>query len=178
VNARRMEALLWTLALGMLLLGAARWRGADAAGEAPAGALAVTPAEPRRVPRERLAAAGATITGGNPFRLDRAPAPLGFTPPGMPGMPMGPGMMPGMPTGEMPIYAPPPPPRPALAVSGIVGPPWQALLEGVPGREGAVVVRAGDVLGDLRIRDIDQNVVVVAAPDTTWRLTVRNPWQQ
>jgi hypothetical protein len=163
VNRRRMEALLWILALAVVLLGWSRWRRAEPEVRAPAGALATSPPEPRRVPRDRLAAAGRTVTGGNPFRLDRAPAPIGFAQPGMMGPPA--------------EYVPPPPPRPQLFVSGIVGPPWQALLEGVPGREGAVVVKRGDVLGDLRIRDITERVVVVASPDTTWRLTVRNPWQ-
>jgi hypothetical protein len=172
MSRRRMEALLWILTLAVVLLGWSRWRRAEPETRAPAGALSTTPPEPRRVPRDRLAAAGQTVTGGNPFRLDRAPAPIGFTQPGMMGMPG----MEGMP-GPIPEYAPPPPPRPQLLVSGIVGPPWQALLEGVPGREGAVVVKRGDVLGDLRIREITESVVVVASPDTTWRLAVRKPWQ-
>jgi hypothetical protein len=168
-----MEALLWILAVAVLLLGWSRWRRAEPAAAAPAAAIDATPPEPRRVPRDRLAAAGRTVTGGNPFRLDRVPAPIGFAQPGMAGMP---GMM-GMPGMPPPEYEPPPPPRPQLLVSGIIGPPWQAMLEGVPGREGAVVVKRGDVLGDLRIRDITESVVVVASPDTTWRLTVRKPWQ-
>jgi hypothetical protein len=117
------------------------------------------------VPAARLAAAARDVMGGNPFRLDRAPAPIGFAQPTA-----GPYAAP-------PSYEPPPPPRPQLAVSGIMGPPWQAVLEGVPGREGGVLVRKGDVLGELRIRDVTQTVVVVSAPDTTWRLSVRRPWQ-
>lgn len=167
-----MEILLWAAALLVLLAGWSRWRRAEPDASAPRSALTATPPEPRRIPRDRLAAAGQTVTGGNPFRLDRAPAPIGFVQPGIGGMPGMPGMM-----GPPPVYEPPPPPRPQLFVSGIVGPPWQALLEGVPGREGAVVVKRGDVLGDLRVREITQSVVVVASPDTTWRLTVRNPWQ-
>lgn len=164
-----MEAGLWVLALAVFLLGFDRWRGAEPDVPAPPSALQATPPEPRIVPRERLAAAGRTITGGNPFRLDRAPAPIPFAQPGMTGMG---GMMPGMP----PPYVPPPPPRPPLAVTGIVGPPWQAVLEGLPDQPGPVVVRRGDVFGDLRIRDVTRTTVVVSAPDTTWRLTVRT-WQ-
>ena len=170
MSRRRIEALLWVLALALVLLGWTRWRRAEPDAQAPPGALAATPPEPARVPRERLAAAARSVAGGNPFRLDRVPAPIGYDQPPVPGMP---GAFPGAP----PPYQPPPPMRPQLLVSGIVGPPWQALLEGVPGREGAVVVRRGDVLGDLRVRDITQTTVVVASPDTTWRLTVRNPWQ-
>lgn len=170
MKGRRMEALLWTLALAFALLGWQRWRGAEPTAVAPPGALEAVPPEPRRLPREALAAAGRTVAGGNPFRLDRVPAPIGFRQPGAPGFP-------GMP-GEPPPYAPPPPPRPQLAVSGIVGPPWQALLEGVPGREGsAVAVKRGDVLGELRIREVTRTTVVVSSPDTTWRLTVRKGWQ-
>lgn len=164
-----MEALLWILTLAVLVLGWSRWRRAEPAAQAPPSALAATPPEPRRVPRNRLQAAGQSVVGGNPFRLDRVPAPLGFN------QPVG-GMMPEM-MGAPPAFEPPPPERPQLFVSGIIGPPWQAMLEGVPGREGAVVVRHGDVLGDLRVREITQTVVVVASPDTTWRLPIRRPWQ-
>lgn len=170
MSRRRLETLLWALALAVALLGWARWRRAEPAADAPAGELSPTPPEPRHIPPGRLAAAARTVAGGNPFRLDRAPAPIGFARPGGPGMPDAFGASP-------PPYVPPPPPRPQLFVSGIVGPPWQALLEGVPGREGAVVVRRGDVLGDLRVHEITQTVVVVASPDTTWRLPVRRPWQ-
>ncbi|HEY0014670.1 MAG TPA: hypothetical protein VGC13_00065 [Longimicrobium sp.] len=170
MKGRRMEMILWILALLALVLGISRWRRAEPEVQAPPSALTATPAEPRRVPRDRLEAAAQSVAGGNPFRLDRVPAPLGFNQPGA-------GMMPGMPGMMPPPYEPPPPPRPQLFVSGIIGPPWQAMLEGVPGREGAVVVKRGDVLGDLRIREITQTVVVVASPDTTWRLPVRRPWQ-
>jgi hypothetical protein len=168
MNRRTMERLLWGLALAVLLLGWQRWRRAEPVAAAPAGALDAVPPEPRRVPGPRLAAAGRTVMGGNAFRLERAPAPLGFNRPLDGGMMMPP---------EPPPYVPPPPPRPQLAVSGIVGPPWQALLEGVPGREGAVIIKRGDVLGDLRIRDVTRTTVTVSAPDTTWRLTVRKGWQ-
>jgi hypothetical protein len=168
MNRRRMEAMLWVLALAVALLGWQRWRRAEPPAVEPASARSTSPPEPRRVPRERLAAAARSVVGANPFRLDRAPAPIGFN------QPADPGMMPG----GMPVYVPPPPPRPQLAVVGIVGPPWQALLEGVPGREGtAVAVKRGDVLGDLRIRDVTRTTVVVSAPDTTWRLTIRRAWQ-
>ncbi|HEX6042293.1 hypothetical protein [Longimicrobium sp.] len=165
MKGRRLEAMLWVLALLVLVLGWQRWRRAEPDADAPPSALQATPPEPRAVPRARLAAAGRAVVGGNPFRLDRAPAPIGFNQPGA--------MMPGMPA----PYVPPPPPRPQLAVTGIVGPPWQAVMEGIPGREGtSVVVRRGDVFGDLRIRDVTRTTVVVSAPDTTWRLTVRR-WQ-
>lgn len=169
MTRRRAEALLWLAALVLLAVGASRWR---AAAPAPPGAvpsaLSLTPPEPARVGAERLSDAVRTVAGGNPFRLDRVPAPVPFGEPAA-----GDGFGGGMP----PPYEPPPPPRPPLAVSGIAGPPWRAVLEGVPGREGGVVVQRGDVLGELRVRDVTSSTVVIAAPDTVWRLTLRRQWQ-
>jgi len=47
----------------------------------------------------------------------------------------------------------------------------------VPGRQGGTLVKSGDRLGDLRIRSVTRDQVVVQGADTTWRLTVRRPWQ-
>ena len=168
MSRRGWERLLWVAAFAMALGGWLRWR--TALPEAPGLAAGVAAAPARDLPpsRGRLEGASRSIAAANPFRLDRVPAPLGFARPGTGSMDMG------MPS---PPYIPPPPPRPALYVSGIVGPPWRALLEGVPGRDGAVPVSAGTVLGELRIRSVTRDQVVVVGPDTTWRLPVRKPWQ-
>jgi hypothetical protein len=71
-------------------------------------------------------------------------------------------------------------PRPTLSLLGIVwdgGRDPTALVEGLPGIEGSRVVRRGEHLGDLRIRTIAPNHVIVLGPDTTWILTVREPWR-
>lgn len=167
MSRRVAEAALWALAAAALVLGGARWRdalgAAEAAGTPP---VLLSPAAPVRVGPERLREAARHVVAGNPFRLDRAPAPLSATDLAASGADPG-----------MPHPYQPPPPRPQLSVSGIAGPPWRAVLEGVPGREDGVVVQRGDELGDLRIRDVTATTVVVAAPDTTWRLPVRRPWQ-
>lgn len=118
---------------------------------------------PRTFDSQSLAAATTTIIGSNPFRLDRQPARVGF--------------------GAEPVSteaqgAPTPPERPTLSITGIIGgPPWQAIIEGVPGRDGAVLVRSGEVLGELRVRTIRPDTVVVEGPDTVWTLTLKRPWQ-
>jgi len=74
----------------------------------------------------------------------------------------------------------PPPPRPALSLLGIVwdgGSDPTALLEGLPGVEGPRAVRLGEHVGDLRIRTIARDHVIVLGPDTTWILSVREPWR-
>jgi hypothetical protein len=73
---------------------------------------------------------------------------------------------------------PPKPPKPRLAVSGIVGgPPWSALLDSVPGRDGSVLVSKGDTLGGLKISFVGRDTVIVQGADTVWRLVVKRPWQ-
>ncbi len=67
---------------------------------------------------------------------------------------------------------------PLLLLAGIVGgPPWAAIIEGFPGREGAVVVHGGDTLAGLRIRDVRSDRAIVSSPDTTWVLTIKRSWQ-
>lgn len=163
----RWEAVLWVLALILLVAGWSRWRGAVPRVPAVRAAAEQPAPEAVRTPRGRLSVAARVVSAGDPFRLDRVPAPLGP----VPTMPMG--MMPGMP----PAYVPPKPPPPPLLVSGIVGPPWGAVLEGVPGQQGGVLVHAGTRLGDLRVRSVTRERVVIVGPDTTWNLSVRKPWQ-
>jgi hypothetical protein len=65
----------------------------------------------------------------------------------------------------------PSPPKPALKLRGlVVGAVSAGVLEGVPGREGPVLVRAGDTLSGLRIRQVTSSGVTIAGLDTTWHL--------
>ncbi len=70
------------------------------------------------------------------------------------------------------------PPKPALALVGIVaGPEPSAVIEGFPGVEGSRVVRAGDVVSALRVKRVEGDRVVIVGMDTTWVLKVREPWK-
>jgi len=72
----------------------------------------------------------------------------------------------------------PPPPRPALSLVGIViGAVPSAVIEGLPGVEGSRVLRVGDVVASLRVKEISRGRVVIAGMDTTWALEVREPWK-
>jgi hypothetical protein len=50
------------------------------------------------------------------------------------------------------------------------------VLEGVPGREGAVILAAGDTAGGLQVRRLEPGRAVIAGYDTTWVLTPRGLW--
>jgi hypothetical protein len=68
-----------------------------------------------------------------------------------------------------------PPPAFRLRLKGLVGgPPWRAVLSGLPGVTGDRTVRAGERFEFLRILDIDAAGVSVAADDSTWTLTLEH----
>lgn len=99
------------------------------------------------------------VIQGNLFRPDRAPAP--------PEIKILPRVEPPAPRVES---------RPRLILRGILGgPPWTALIEGFPGRQGATVVREGDLISGFTIETIRRESVVVTRPDTSWTLIVGKP---
>jgi len=119
--------------------------------------------EARRMNGDSLHAAATSVADHDPFRVDHQPSSVAYRP-------------------ALEGVAPPPPvpkpPKPRLLLAGIIGgPPWEALLDSVPGRDGSVLVRKGDTLGGLRVRSIGRDTVIVQGVDSTWRLIVRQPWQ-
>jgi len=73
-----------------------------------------------------------------------------------------------------PLMVPPQPPRQPLLLRGLVGgPPWQVVLEGVPGHMGSVVLRSGELIAGMRLRGVIRDTALIQMADTTWRLTVR-----
>jgi len=157
MNGARIEIACWCAAAA---LSAAALLGS----RAPlVGNVVSAPAVGRTVERaatEDADALASALAATDPFRASRHPSPVAYRP-------------------ELDGAPPPPPrpPRPGLAISGIIGgPPWSAVLEGVPGRDGGAVVRAGDTLGGLRVRAVRSDTVVITGMDTTWRLIVRRAW--
>jgi hypothetical protein len=98
-----------------------------------------------------------SVVSTDPFRLERRPSsvPFGTEPPITP--------VPERLTAQAPH------------VSGIVGPPWRAALAGIAGRDASVLVATGDTLAGWRVVSVERDSVVIAARDTTWRLSVRRP---
>jgi hypothetical protein len=125
-------------------------------------------------PSPRVAAAVATVGEGRalgsmadslaqlararaPFRADGRPAPVAYDPTRA--------------ASPMPSYGAP---KPGLVLTGLVGGPASlALLEGIPGREGPVLLAVGDTIAGLKIRRIKEGHVTVTGMDTTWVLAVR-----
>jgi hypothetical protein len=148
-----LERLLWTITAGAVAMTA----GQVVLGSRPTslsgsplpsmtGVLMYDPAQ--------LRDAADSVSSSNPFRLDRHPS---------------------TPTPDAPTVAvPPAAPTLALELSGVIGgPPWRAIVSGIPGRDAGVVVRAGDTLGGMRIRSIRRDTVVIQAGDSTMTLILK-----
>lgn len=155
------RAALWLLTVLFLAAAVERARGRSTTHEeisaAPGGEVSSSPS---RIEPESLNTLADRIVGADVFLLARRPSPVAFGASG---------------EGNSPPASTPP--KPPLALSGVIGgPPWTGLLDGVPGHDQSVLVHAGDTLAKLFVRSVTRNRVVVVGLDTTWQLTVRNPW--
>jgi hypothetical protein len=119
---------------------------------------------PPRASAELLEQAVSDVAERNLFRPERAMAEASSAPMAAIGPTMG-------------VPAPMTPGRPRLTLRGVLGgPPWDALIEGIPGREGAVVMRAGETQAGVTIRAIRRDTVLARGFDTTWALTLARSW--
>jgi hypothetical protein len=159
---RNVMIALWAIALVLIIISGMRSRSIMAAAPTRSSPSAEPAPPPLRAETPKvLAAAAELLVARDPFRLERRPAGVAYN----------------SATENTPV-PPPRPPRPALVVTGIIGgPPWEAVLEGIPGRQGSVLVRRGDTLAGLRVRAIGKDSVRIVGMDTTWILTVRRAWQ-
>ncbi|HLZ07598.1 MAG TPA: hypothetical protein VKT80_03355, partial [Chloroflexota bacterium] len=57
------------------------------------------------------------------------------------------------------------------------GPDPSAVIEGFPGVDGPRVVRSGDVVAGLQVKQITKDRILIVGMDTTWTLGVREPWK-
>lgn len=70
--------------------------------------------------------------------------------------------------------ASPPPLRPTLVLKAIVGgPPWQAVIDGIPGQPAGTIARDGAKFDKLTVRAVTRDSVIVQGPDTAWVLSFR-----
>jgi hypothetical protein len=161
-SKRSLGAALWGAAVLLAGVAAGRWREASAASaEASVNLIPPATVAAPKIGKDSLARIARFTADHNPFRLNHQPGASGPS------------------TNEAASVgiAKPAAPKPALVLKGMVGaaPAWQAVLEGVPGRQGSVVVAQGDTIGGLRVRRVSRDTVVVQGADTNWKLTLERP---
>ncbi len=126
-------------------------RSAPAARVLPASAPMRVPALTPRL----LRAAAETTTANDPFRLSNTPPDINAT-------------------ARNARAAPSRQPHPTLVLKAITGgPPWQALVAGMPGQNGDALVAPGAAYGALTVQSITRDTVIVRAQDTTWILSLK-----
>lgn len=157
MRAHTIERALWASASAALVTAFAFIGAGGVRGKTP---LPITPAAPRVtlppfVDADTLEAAVGVIAAENLFRAERSSADTeraAATP--VPGQPMVAG-------------------KPKLILRGVLGgPPWDALIDGVPGHDGALVVRVGQTVAGFTVRAVRRDTVFIRGFDTTWALTL------
>lgn len=160
---RRTVNLLWGTSVILAACALALVRGGTAV-RAAAAAPPRGPATVMMFDEDAFATLASHVVEQDPFRLDRKPAAVPFGTPDVPVPPPGAIVRPFQ----------------SLALKGIVGgPPWQAILAGVPNRQGNVVARVGDTLAGVRVVRVRADGVVLKGTgmDTLITLTFNRTWQ-
>lgn len=157
----------WALAAVVALASLAAWLSAVPT-TAPGPVSAMRRGEPPvrsagPIDTAGLSEAAGRIRDHDPFRWERRPTRFRFNP-----------WEPVKPT-ESSVRAAP---RPTLTLAGIVGgPPWTALVEGIPDRPGGALLRVGEEASGIRLVEVHGDTARLSGPDTTWILTPRRAWR-
>lgn len=156
MSARFAERFLWAGSLAMALIGA--WRLTRPAGATPAvaGAIAPLPSAPAMFDADSLAQYAERATDGNLFREDRSRTPEHIAE-------------------QSTALAPhPTTPVPPLSLRGIIGgPPWDVVLDGIPGRSAGTVLRDGETVAGFTVAVIARDAVRIKGQDTSWTIFLR-----
>lgn len=135
-----------------------RWRAAAPPADVDDTPARIAPIRDSLVSDSALAEAEAMAVDGDPFRLSNSPPDVHFEP-GSELSPIG-------------GRAAPPPVRPAFVLKGIIGgPPWQAMIDGIPGQPSGTIAAAGAKYNTLTVRTVTRDSVVIQGLDTAWVLT-------
>ncbi len=155
----RAASLLVAGALAAFAVAALRWRAASPP-QLPRRRIALAHAATRPRPSDSVLADAEDATVSNdPFRLANVPASVRFDP-AVEGESASP---------VVPVA------RPTLVLKAIIGgPPWQAVIDGIPGQPPGTIAGPGARFDKLVIRSVTRDTVVVQGPDTTWSLGFRS----
>lgn len=66
---------------------------------------------------------------------------------------------------------------PLVRVSGILGPPWRALVEGEALGPGTHILSAGGRIGAIRVDSVTRELIWLGTSDSTWSLRLEVPWK-
>jgi hypothetical protein len=157
-----LPAMAWACALLLVMNAIDAWRPVQApATRVPAHLSAPRP--PHVPNRKQLAQRADQLRSRNPFRLDRTPTARRF------------GLL--EPSPGAPVVQAPAPVVPVLTLAGILGgPPWSAIIEGIPGHETGITLRVGEAANGVRLEWVRRDTAKITAADKAWIVTFKKPW--
>jgi hypothetical protein len=158
MNRWRLELLMFTAVVVTAATAAHRWFGAHASPPITRALPALGGAQKFAFSSSVLRAAAETTVENDPFRLSNTPPAVNSTGRGNTTRPPAPSRVPHV----------------TLVLKAITGgPPWQAVLAGLPGQSGDALVRAGATFGEFAVQSITRDTVIVRTADTTWTLALK-----
>jgi hypothetical protein len=160
MTAVRSYALVASAFVALIAIGASRWQAAVPAIRYQNVATGSTTRSETDSLEAMLAEAEDFVITNDPFRLANEPTSVRYNPANENGGAAG--------------VAVPPPLRPSMTLKAIVGgPPWQAIVDGIPGQPAGTIVRSGSAFDKLLARAVTRDSVIIQGPDTTWVLSFR-----
>jgi len=146
------------VAMALSAVAGLRWRTALPHVVPSAATSAASPVLVPIVADSDLADAASLVVENDPFRLANAPARVAYDP-----------RVDGVQASSRTLS--PARVRPLFVLRAIVGgPPWQAVIDGIPAQPSGSIVRAGATFDRLVVRSVTRDSVVIQGPDTTWVL--------
>jgi hypothetical protein len=141
----------------LIIVGAIRWREAVPRIGHQSIAIGLIKGSRSELVEPTLAEVEELIISNDPFRLSNTPSSIRYSP-----------------SSDNVGLSASAPLRPNLTLKAIVGgPPWQAIVDGIPGQPQGTLVRAGNAFDKLIARAVTRDSVVIQGPDTTWVLSFR-----
>jgi hypothetical protein len=158
MNAHALERTLIGLTALLIVTAALRWQRMQPLDAAPAPPPVASRGRAQPVTDSVLEEAEDLAVTNDPFRLSNTAADMRYDPAseGLPGV-------------SRPYV--PPPVRPSFALKAIVGgPPWHAVVDGIPNQPPGTVIRQGAQFEKLTVRAVTRDSVIIQGPDTAWVL--------
>lgn len=160
---RYIEPVVWAIGAGAILASIWAWSQPPSAIYTQANFVPALSGEQSPINTKSVRSAAMELQNRNPFRMERSPTSIRF------------GSMQVAPAADVvEVHAN----RPNLALAGIIGgPPWIALVEGIPGQEVGVALMQGEEVNGFRLVRLRGDTAVLSGLDTTWVLLPKQVWQ-
>jgi hypothetical protein len=158
MNRWRLELIMFAAVVATAATAAHRWFGAQPSPPIARAIPAFAGTQTFTFSPSALRAAAETTVKNDPFRLSNTPPSVNSAARSNAPRPPAPSRVPHV----------------TLVLKAITGgPPWQAIIAGLPGQGGDALVRPGATFGEFMVQSIGRDTVIVSTVDTTLTLALK-----